>query len=168
MIKLNALDAAKPGKNRQNLFLFLWREHVLAMMVAVVRATASTKEPANTSAGLSLVSLWYVIIEVFEAPCFPNEPLLSEILAISVLPGRRIDSWSTVTVFRQQQPGLIVHATRFLCAFIVEAHGISRRNILVCQFLLVHILCGKVSCKNTNFSSKRQEIEEKTIIMLLG
>ena len=43
MIILNALDAAKLGKNRQNLFLFLWREHVLAMMHAIVRPIAATE-----------------------------------------------------------------------------------------------------------------------------
>jgi hypothetical protein len=97
-----------------------------------------------------------------KTPCLLHKTLLSEILTLSILPGRRVDGWAMMTTFRQQQPGLIVHATRFLCAFIVEAQGISHRNIFVCQCLFFHICKTMLLvCKDMKFLPNLQGIEEK-------
>ena len=37
MIKTNPLNASKLGKNRQNRFLLLGREHILTVMHSIVR-----------------------------------------------------------------------------------------------------------------------------------
>ena len=43
VVKLNALDAAKLGQNRQNLFLLLGREHNLAVMRPIIWSISATE-----------------------------------------------------------------------------------------------------------------------------
>ena len=86
MVETDAIGAAKLGDDLHDFLLLLWREQVLAMMVTVVRAIATTEERANTMTSLSLVSLWDIVIEMGKTPCFLHESLLSEKLALPVLP----------------------------------------------------------------------------------
>ena len=127
------------------------------MMVTVIRSTTAAEIAPDAISGLGLVPLGNMVIEMRKAPSFLHHPFLSEILAPVVLPNRRINGWSMMTTFGQQQPGLIMHATRLLCAFIVEAQGISHRNFLVCQFLLFHICVTLFAAKIYNFSRTAKE-----------
>ena len=156
VVELDAIGAAELGYDVENLFLLFWREQVLSMMVAVVRSAAITEVTPYPAAGLGLIPLRNVVVEMGEAPCFLHPPFFAETLALAVLPGRRKDSRSVITLLGHQQSGLIMHATVFPCAFIVEAQGIAHGNIFVCQFLLVHVLV----CKDTKLlSSWRAKIQ---------
>ena len=157
VIETEAVSGAELGQDIHDVLLLFWGDHVFTVMDSVVGAIATTKIAPYTVASLRPVSLWNVIIEMCEAPCFLHHPFLSEILAPVVLPNRRINGWSMMTTFGQQQPGLIMHATRLLCAFIVEAQGISHRNFLVCQFLLFHICVTLFAAKIYNFSRTAKE-----------
>ena len=139
VVETDAIGAAILGDDLHDILLLLWRKQVFAMMVAIVRAAASAEIIPDTSSSLSHVSMRNVVIELCKAPCFPHEPLFTERLARSVLPGRRIDGLSVIAFFWHQQPGLIMHATRLIGAFIVETQGISHWNIIVSQFLFFHI-----------------------------
>ena len=150
VVETDAIGAAILGDDLHDFLLLLWREQVLAMMITVVGTKASTEEKTHITACLGPLIVWHIVIEVGEAPCFLHETLLAEILALTVLPGCWIDGRSVVTIFGQQQPGLIMHARSFLCALIVEAQGISQGDVFVCQFLLVHICVNVFACKDTN------------------
>ena len=86
MVETDAVGAAELGDDLHDFLLLLWREQVLAMMVTVVRTIATTEERAYTTAGINLVSLWDIVIEMCKTPCFLHESLLSEKLALPVLP----------------------------------------------------------------------------------
>ena len=139
LVEGQAIGRAKFGKDSYDVRLLLWREFVFAMMIAIVRAATSAKVTPDTSSGLGHVSLWNVVIELCKAPCFPHQLLLTEKSATIILPSRRIDGWPMMATFWQQHPGLIMHATRFLCAFIVETQWIPHWNIIISQFLFFHI-----------------------------
>ena len=64
VVETDAIGAAILGDDLHDFLLLLWREQVLAMMVTVVRAIATTEERANTMTSLSLVSLWDIVIEM--------------------------------------------------------------------------------------------------------
>ena len=64
VVETDAVGAAELGDDLHDFLLLLWREQVLAMMVTVVRAIATTEERANTMTSLSLVSLWDIVIEM--------------------------------------------------------------------------------------------------------
>ena len=102
VVETDAVGAAILGDDLHDFLLLLWREQVLAMMVTVVRAIATTEERANTTAGISLVSLWDIVIEMCKTPCLLHKTLLSEILTLAILPCRRVDGWAMMTTFRQQ------------------------------------------------------------------
>ena len=48
VVETDAVGAAELGNDLHDFLLLLWREQVLAMMVTVVRAIATTEERANT------------------------------------------------------------------------------------------------------------------------
>ena len=130
VVELYTFSTAEHGDNLHDLFLLLWREQILAVMIAVVRTIATTEVTPDTQSGLGSLPSGNVIIEFREALCLLHQLLLSETLARSIRPSRWIDGWSirTMTLW-QQQPGLIVHATIFICTFTVKTQRISLRNI---------------------------------------
>ena len=89
VVKLNTFSTAEHGDNLHDFFLLLWREQILAVMIAVVRTIATTEVRAYTMAGLGPLPSGNVIIEFCEAPRLLHQLLLSETLACSVLPGSR-------------------------------------------------------------------------------
>ena len=132
VVETNAFGAAILGNDFHDVFLLLWRKQVFTMMITIVGAKTTTKEKTYTTASFGPLMVWHMIIDVGEAPCFLDETLLAEIPAIAVLPGCRVDCWPVLTTFWQQQSGLIMHTAIVLCALIVEAQGISRRDVFVC------------------------------------
>ena len=86
VVETDAVGAAELGDDLHDCVLLLRREQVLAMMIAIVGTTAVAEERANTMTSLSLVSLWDIVIEMCKTPCFLHESLLSEKLALPVLP----------------------------------------------------------------------------------
>ena len=44
VVEMDALGAAELGDDLHDLILLLWRKQVFTMMIAVIRATAATKE----------------------------------------------------------------------------------------------------------------------------
>jgi hypothetical protein len=93
----------------------------------------------HTLASLSPLPMRHVIIEFREAPCFLHQFLLTETSALAILPGCRIDSRATVSIFGHQQPGLIMHALVLIRTITIETQWIAHWNIFRFQFSFFHI-----------------------------
>jgi len=128
MVKGKAFGAAIVGEDVHHVLLLARREKVLAVMVAVVRAAAAAEVTHDVAAGLSPQILRHILVELLEAPGHLHGLGLSVAPALPVLPGIRIDGWSTKTLCRLELIGLIVKAALAQLARFVETKCISKRN----------------------------------------
>ena len=86
VVKTDAVSRAVFGQNGHDIRLLLWREQILTMMIAVVRATTFAEISPDIGTCFRLVTMRYVIIDMREAPSLPYQFSFIETPALPVFP----------------------------------------------------------------------------------
>ena len=64
VVELDVIDGTELGDDCQNICLLSGREHILPMMIAVVRAVAATEVTPDTLARLSPLVVRHILVEL--------------------------------------------------------------------------------------------------------
>jgi len=129
MVEGYAFDAAELGENLHDILLLAGREGVLTVMVTVIGAFAAAEVFHDTTAGLGSQVVGDVVVEMAEAPGFLYGFVLAEVLALAILPGRRIDGWAVDFSVGLKQIGMIMQALIVQLAVLVETDFVVTWNI---------------------------------------
>ena len=129
VVEGQTFGAAELGEDLHDILLLTGREGMLAVMVTVIGAFAAAEISHDTTAGLGLQIAGDVVVEMAEAPGFLHWLVLTEVLALSALPCRRIDGWAVDFPVRLKQVGMIMQALIAQLTVFIETDSVFTWNI---------------------------------------